>query len=75
MTFLFVFDSKISSKKDAYHYNPATRLLEVRREMAEVEQALVAYKEVGVCNNTANIAYLNTLNSLAQKMKHLHVYH
>ena len=29
------------------HLTPATRLLEKRREMAEVEQALAAQKEVG----------------------------
>ena len=31
------------------HLTPATRLLEKRREMAEVEQALAAQKEVSVC--------------------------
>jgi hypothetical protein len=29
-------------------YKPATRLLEKRREMAEVDQALFAQKEVGM---------------------------
>ena len=29
------------------HLTPATRLLEKRREMSEVEQALAAQKEVG----------------------------
>ena len=32
--------------RDSEHLTPATRLLEKRREMAEVEQALVTYKEV-----------------------------
>ena len=33
------------------HLTPATRLLEKRREMAEVEQALAAQKEVHISNN------------------------
>ena len=33
-------------ERDDDHLTPATRLLEKRREMAEVEQALAAQKEV-----------------------------
>ena len=33
--------------QDSEHLSPATRLLEKRREMAEVEQALGTQKEVG----------------------------
>ena len=35
--------------RDSEHLTPATRLLEKRREMAEVEQALVTQKEVKRC--------------------------
>ena len=42
---LFIFQSKMPEKEDD-HLTPATRLLEKRREMAEVENALVAEKEV-----------------------------
>ena len=38
--------SKMPEHEDD-HLTPATRLLEKRREMAEVEQALAAQKEVG----------------------------
>jgi hypothetical protein len=41
---LFV-HSKMPEREDD-HLTPATRLLEKRREMAEVEQALAAQKEV-----------------------------
>ena len=34
-------------EKEADHLTPATRLLEKKREMAEVEQALQATKDVG----------------------------
>ena len=34
--------------RDSEHLTPATRLLEKRREMAEVEQALVTQKEVRI---------------------------
>ena len=37
--------SKMPEREDD-HLTPATRLLEKRREMAEVEQALAAQKEV-----------------------------
>lgn len=33
-------------EQEADHLTPATRLLEKKREMAEVEQALAAQKEV-----------------------------
>lgn len=35
------------------HLTPATRLLEKRREMSEVEQALAAQKEVGYRRRSA----------------------
>ena len=44
MSLLF---SKMPEREDD-HLTPATRLLEKRREMSEVEQALAAQKEV--CN-------------------------
>ena len=40
------FISKMPEREDD-HLTPATRLLEKRREMSEVEQALAAQKEVG----------------------------
>ena len=45
------------------HLTPATRLLEKRREMAEVEQALTAQKEV-------NIWFIYTLGSIYAGEKH-----
>lgn len=42
------------------HLTPATRLLEKRREMSEVEQALAAQKEV--CNH---YIVLNTMSNRA----------
>ena len=39
------------------HLTPATRLLEKRREMAEVEQALAAQKEVGFCTGFISMSY------------------
>ena len=36
-------------EKEADHLTPATRLLEKKREMAEVEQALQATKDVCMC--------------------------
>lgn len=35
-------------EKEANHLTPATKLLEKRREMAEVERALAAQKEVSL---------------------------
>ena len=43
----FVIYSKMPEREDD-HLTPATRLLEKRREMAEVDQALLAQKEVGM---------------------------
>ena len=43
--FFFLFFSNMPEREDD-HLTPATRLLEKRREMAEVEQALAAQKEV-----------------------------
>ena len=42
---LIIFFSKMPEREDD-HLTPATRLLEKLREMAEVEQALAAQKEV-----------------------------
>ena len=39
------------------HLTPATRLLEKRREMAEVEQALAAQKEVGLYKRVRYMTY------------------
>ena len=36
------------------HLTPATRLLEKRREMSEVEQALAAQKEVSTAKNNVD---------------------
>ena len=44
------FFRKMPEREDD-HLTPATRLLEKRREMAEVEQALAAQKEVQVTLN------------------------
>ena len=44
--------SKMPEREDD-HLTPATRLLEKRREMSEVEQALAAQKEA--CRNVINI--------------------
>ena len=41
------FTRKMPEREDD-HLTPATRLLEKRREMSEVEQALAAQKEVGI---------------------------
>ena len=52
-------------EREDNHLTPATRLLEKRREMAEVEQALTAQKEVYICLkflssfNNSNIILLN----------------
>ena len=43
----FFLSRKMPEREDD-HLTPATRLLEKRREMAEVEQALSAQKEVGI---------------------------
>ena len=42
------------------HLTPATRLLEKRREMAEVEQALAAQKEVTINFVKSNVFYSKT---------------
>ena len=42
---IFFFIRKMPEREDD-HLTPATRLLEKRREMQEVEQALAAQKEV-----------------------------
>ena len=39
------------------HLTPATRLLEKRREMSEVEQALAAQKEVYIIQYLKKILY------------------
>lgn len=51
-------------EKEANHLTPATRLLEKRREMAEVEQALSSQKEVKThCNKNCTLRYfLRSLN-------------
>lgn len=41
---ILIFPSKMPEREDD-HLTPATRLLEKRREMSEVEQALAAQKE------------------------------
>ena len=45
----FQFSRKMPEREDD-HLTPATRLLEKRREMGEVEQALAAQKEVILCS-------------------------
>ena len=47
-----ILSSKMPEREDD-HLTPATRLLEKRREMAEVEQALAAQKEVN--NNLSKV--------------------
>ena len=37
-------------ERESDHLTPATRLLEKRREMTEVELALATQKEVGILN-------------------------
>ena len=47
-------------EKEADHLTPATRLLEKKREMAEVEQALQATKDVWIIHPVKNCrAYYN----------------
>ena len=45
--------------RDSEHLTPATRLLEKRREMAEVEQALVTQKEVRIYNHSCLFVVFN----------------
>lgn len=54
------FTRKMPEREDD-HLTPATRLLEKRREMSEVEQALAAQKEVGITNLSLEISSNNTL--------------
>jgi hypothetical protein len=51
-------------EREEDHLTPATRLMEKRREMAEVESSLLAEKEVKkreeiFLNNSHHIEYLN----------------
>ena len=56
-------------EKEADHLTPATRLLEKKREMAEVEQALQATKDVGpsvhlldvFCTHTVTLVSLSLI--------------
>jgi hypothetical protein len=50
-------------EKESDHLTPATRLLEKRREMTEVEQALATQKEV--CESDANADSSLNINFLA----------
>ena len=43
---IFTLNSRKMPEREDDHLTPATRLLEKRREMSEVEQALAAQKEV-----------------------------
>ena len=44
-------------EKESTHLTPATRLLEKRREMAEVEQALASQKEVSEHGSNSDLVY------------------
>lgn len=56
-------------EREEDHLTPATRLLEKRREMAEVEQALNAQKEVQsydtVVSNSQAILAMSTLSCIS----------
>ena len=58
------FVSKMPEREDD-HLTPATRLLEKRREMSEVEQALAAQKEVCYYNTVSqkNIIHVEMPNN------------
>ncbi len=54
------------------HLTPATRLLEKRREMAEVEQALAAQKEVRYQIILRNLSLQDLATFLGKIIWHVH---
>ena len=66
--YVSVVSSKMPEREDD-HLTPATRLLEKRREMSEVEQSLGAQKEVLIFGGLFKTNNLNTVPYLSLSIK------